>query len=251
MSAAPAPISPAAEAPLTEPARLLNVFAAPSSTFRDVRRVSRWWVPWLLITVFSYALIATVAQRVGFEQVTENQIKLSPRRAAQLDRLTPEQRAEQMARAAGITRAISYAFPVVNLVIFAVIAAVAMATFNFLLGAEISFPTSLGIVTYANLPGIIKAVLAMVLLLAGLTTENFNFSNPLASNPGALVDPGTAPGLYRLASSLDVFSMWVLVLAGIGFATVSKVKRTTSIAVMFGWYFFVVLVGAGFAALFS
>ncbi len=53
----PTPISPNLEpAPLSEPARILNTFIAPSKTFTDLQRKSSWWAPWLLISIVSICL---------------------------------------------------------------------------------------------------------------------------------------------------------------------------------------------------
>ena len=150
-----------------------------------------------------------------------------------------------------ITKAISYCFPIVLLISLAVIAVVLMVTFNFGMGQEIGFAESMAVVTYAHLPGIIKGVLATVSLYAGASPEGFNFENPLASNLGALIDVSEHPLLYRLGSAVDVFTIWVLILTGIGFACVSKLKRSTSLAVVFGWYALITLIGIGFAAAFS
>ena len=80
--------------------------------------------------------------------------------------------------------------------------------------------------------------------------EGFTFEHQLASNLGPLFDP-SSPFLYSVASSLDLFNLWTLILTGIGYSCVSKVKRGTCMAVVFGWWAVVVLVGAGFAALFA
>jgi hypothetical protein len=54
-----------------------------------------------------------------------------------------------------------------------------------------------------------------------------------------------------MASALDVLILWNIVLIGIGFACNSKVKRSTAIAIVVGWYFLYKLIGAGVAAVFS
>ena len=57
MAAAPVlPASPAPTpetAPLSEGARIVNTFIAPSKTFTDLRRSASWWAPWILIAVFA------------------------------------------------------------------------------------------------------------------------------------------------------------------------------------------------------
>jgi hypothetical protein len=40
-------------APLSEGARSVNTFIAPSKTFTDLRRNASWWGPWLLISIVS------------------------------------------------------------------------------------------------------------------------------------------------------------------------------------------------------
>ena len=126
-----------------------------------------------------------------------------------------------------------------------------MGTFNFAMGTEVPFNTSLAIVVYAQLPRIIRLVLAIISLFAGADPESFILANPVASNPGFLVDAGAHPALYALASSFDLFTFWTIVQIGIGFACVSKVKKSTAIAVVFAWYALIALVEAGFIAAFS
>jgi len=58
------------------------------------------------------------------------------------------------------------------------------------------------------------------------------------------MDPLASPLLFRLASPLDVIIIWILVLNPLGFAAVSKLKRGTTFAVVFGWYIALTLVMA-------
>jgi hypothetical protein len=238
----------AAPAPLSEPARIFNTFVAPTKTFTDLKRSARWWAPFVLIAVFSYALVFAVAQKIGFEQVTMNQMRLAPKRMARLEQAPPEQRQRAIDLSVSITKGISYAIPVVNLLYFMVVAAVLMASFNFGAGAEINFAKALAVCIYAYLPGVLKAILAVISIYAGVSPEGFNFQNPVATNPAILIDPATSPGLYTLASSLDIFGIWTLVLMAIGFSCVSKLKRSTTFAVVFGWWALILIVRTGWAA---
>ena len=156
----PTPISPNLEpAPLSEPARILNTFIAPSKTFTDLQRKSSWWAPWLLISIVSIAFMVVVDRQIGFEQVSRNQIAHSSR-AEQFEKLPPDQQAKQLQVSVSITRVISYSLPVINLIIFVIIAAVLMGTFNLAAGAAIPFGRTLAIVIYGSLTGLIGALLA-------------------------------------------------------------------------------------------
>jgi len=99
MAAAPvAPLSvPTPDAaPLSEGARIVNAFIAPSKTFADLRRNASWWAPFLLMVIVSTAFVYTVSAKIGFRRVTETQVQMSPKQAAQLDNLPADQREQQM-----------------------------------------------------------------------------------------------------------------------------------------------------------
>ena len=58
----------------------------------------------------------------------------------------------------------------------------------------------------------------------------------------------TNKALYALATSLDIITIWTLVLLGMGMATVAGVKRGSGYIAVFGWWAIVVLFGVGIAA---
>jgi hypothetical protein len=73
----------------------------------------------------------------------------------------------------------------------------------------------------------------------------------VATNPGYFLDPADSLFLYSLASALDIFMIWTLALGAIGFTCVSKLKRSTAIFGVFGWYVLFTLFFAGIGAAFS
>jgi Yip1 domain len=250
VSPLPAPAPAPQPAPLSEGARIVNVFIAPSKTFTDLRRNSGWWAPWLLISVFSIGFMFVVGQQISFEQVSRNQISQSAR-ADQFDKLPADQQARQLHIAALVTKYIGYGFPLILLISFAIIAGVLLAAFNLGAGAQVRFATALAIVAYGSLPGIIHATLSSVALFAGVDREGFNIQNPVASNPAYFMTPTGNKFLYGMASALDVFVIWNIVLVGIGFACNSKVKRSTAIILVAALFVLYKLVGSGLAAAFS
>jgi len=248
MSSTTYPVLPEGKA-LSEGERVIDTFIAPSKTFTDIRRSASWWLPFVLMVISSFALVFVVDKKLGMEKVVENQMALSPKQAEKLDQLPPDQRAAQMQTIVKFNRVVAYIYPVVLLVVAAIIAAVLLGTFNFGFGAELTFNQCLAVTMYSWLPGILKALIAILAVSIG-GAEGFTFQNPVASNLGALVDPSSR-FLYSVATSFDVFTIWVLVLAGIGYSCLTKVKRGTCMAVVFGWWLVVVLAGAGIAAVFA
>jgi len=184
------------------------------------------------------------------ETVTENQMRLNPKQMDKFEQLPPDQKATQMKIAAKITGYISYGWPLMTILVAAVLAGVLMATFNFGFGAEVKFGQAMAVTMYAFLPGIIRALIAMGVVGMG-AAEGFTFQNPVASNLGGLVDPSSSHFLYSVLSSIDIFNIWTLILTGIGYSCITKVKRGTCMGVVFGWWAAVTLVGAGIGALFA
>jgi len=249
MTTAAAPLP--GDAPLSEPSRIINSFIAPNKTFTDLRRNSSWWAPWILISVVALLFVYTVQVKVGFDQVIRNEIANNARSEAQLSRLPADQRAERLQGIIKFTQAVAYASPVTGLIAFVIIAAVLVATFNFGAGASIPFKTSLAVVTYGNLPTVVYSLLGILSLAVGVNPEGFNIKNPVATNPAYFLDPTGNRFVYGMASALDLFVLWTLILMAIGYSAVSKLKRSTAVAVIIGWYLVWKLVTSGAAVLFS
>lgn len=236
---------------LTQVQRVIYTFTAPSKTFNDIRRSTSWWLPFVLSIVFGYSFFFTVQAKVGWEQVTENSIKQSAKRAEQMDKLPADQRATQMKIAAAITEGIFAAIPIIALIINAVIAGVLLATINFGFAGKATFWEVFAVSWYAGLPGIIKVILGIASLLAGLAPESFNSQNFSGTNIGYYLPPDSNKALLSLATSFDAITLWSLALSGIGLAIVAKTKRSSGYIAVFGWWILLVFLGAGWQAAFS
>jgi hypothetical protein len=245
---APAPTPPPEPTPLPEGARIIDTFIAPSKTFTDLRRNASWWGPWLLISICALLFVYTMDRKVGFEQITRNEIAHSSR-AEQFEKLSPDDQAKQIRFSNTLIGYFSWGTPV-TIPIFLAIGTVGLwATFNFGAGANVPFKTAYAIMFYASLPSILGSILGAISMFAGVDPEGFNVKNPVATNPAHFMDRSGNKFLYEMASSLDIIAIWTIVLLGIGFACNSKVKRSTAIAVVAGWYLFWKLASAALASM--
>ena len=248
-----APVVPAAPMapdtpPLSEAERLIDTFIAPSKTFTDLRRNASWWAPWLLISIVSLLFIYVIQRQITFEQVTKNQISHS-KRADQFDKLPADQQAQQIQLSLKILRVFGYGSPVLILFYFLITTLVLWGTFK-VAGAETSFKTAYAIVMYASLPSILGALLGIVSMFAGVNPEGFDINNPVGTNLAYYLDPETTNKFLRgMASSLDLVTIWTIVLLGIGFACTSKMKRGTAIGIVVGWYLLFKLLTSALGAL--
>jgi TIR domain/Yip1 domain len=237
----------AARAGQTQVSRIINIFWVPSKTFKDIGRRADWWAPWILISVFSLAFIFTTGKQVGFEQINKNQIAHS-KRAEQFDKLPADQQAQQLQLSVKIFQFFAFGSPLLIL-FYALISTVAIwATFKVGFSADTTFGQAYAIGMYAKLPGIIGAIFGIISLFAGVNPEGFDINNPIGTNLAYYLNQDTTGKFMRgMASSLDVLVIWSIVLVGIGFASTSKVKRSTAIGIVAGWYLLYKLITSALA----
>lgn len=203
---------------LTQWQRVANTFTAPSKTFDDIRQGNKsWWLPFLISIAFVYVFFAAVTVRVGWDQVAQNAIHLNPKAEAKLDQAPPEQRAmslkfTQYAMEGGLA-----ASPIIAIAGTAIAAVVLLGTINFVFGGRAKFGSVFTVWMFAGLPGIIKFLLGTVVIFAGLAPESFNMENFAPTNAGAFLSAqDVGPALYRLATAVDVITIWTMILAGMG-----------------------------------
>jgi hypothetical protein len=180
----------------------------------------------------------------------DNQIHLNPKQEEKLAQAPPEQRAVSAKITLYVTEGAFIAGPLFVLGGIALLSLGLWGTINFAFGGKATYGSIFSMWFYAGLPGIIKPLLGTIVIFAGVTPETFNIKNYAPTNVAAFLNPiETNAALYSVASSLDLITIWTLVLLGIGVATVAGVKRSSGYIAVFGWWVIFVLIGAGIAAI--
>jgi len=238
---------PPSEPPISEPARILNTFIAPTKTFSDLQCNASWWGPFALVVLVTVLYAAVMERQIGFDQISRNEIARSSR-ADQFDKLPADQKAKQIEISAVITKYLSYGAFVFAIIAYLIMGGVLLGVFR-LADAVVSFKVALAIVIYGSLPWVIHALLGVLSMLVGVDKEAFSIRNPVGTNPAYFMDPNGNKFVLGLASAFDVFAFWSIVLIGIGFACNSRVKRSTAIAIVAAMFFVYKLIGAGLALL--
>ena len=230
----PLPSEAVATPALSEPQRIINTFVAPSKTFADIRRNPGWWVPWLLVSIVSMAFFYTVEKKVGFDTIVNTTMEHAPAFMQQaMESLTPEQRQQRLQGQITGQRFVSiYLSWLTYLILGLIAAALYMVAFNFVLEAGIPYKNSLAVFFYGMLPKIFFSLLAIIVLIRGVDPTGFNLENPINTNVAAFLDRwNTSRFLYHLLSFVDVFTIWSVILLGIGYARQSAKKISTGTAI--------------------
>jgi len=198
----------------------------------------------------SIGVTFTVDRQVGFGRVVENVILDSPKQEEQMQSLPADQRAVRMKGMAAGYKYVSYATPVIILLISAIGALINWASFNFGLGARTTFGQMFAVWMYASLPRLLSGLLTIVTVMFGGNAESFNIKNAVGTNPAYFM-PDAAPWLKTALSFFDVIGIWNVVLLVIGTSIVAKVSRGKAAAVVIGWWMLIFILSVASAAMTS
>ena len=249
-TATPAPAAPAPDSS-NSLSRIFGVLFSPKVTFASIAARPTWLLPVLLGVVVGLSVSFTMSKEIGWRMIVEKRIAQSASAQKRMEQLTADQRDNAIAQQAKFTPYFVYPVNVIAPFVGALLAAVIfLGAFNGIYGTKLTFRTSLGIVSYAWIPQLIYYILCIpILFLKDPATVDID--NMLASNPGALLPDDAARWLVALLSSLDIFTIWTVILFAIGFSATDTKKLSFSkafTAVLLLWLFGVACkVGIAFA----
>jgi len=233
---------PSAPAPAAEPApssfgRIFGVLFSPDATFASIARRPTWVAPLLVLLVLSIVSGFIMSSRIDWSAPA--------REAMEARKDVPREAQERAVRMAGaMGKVIAYAGPVFLVIILAIVAGILLLAFR-MFGGEGNFAQAWAATLYAYMPSVIKSIAFLIILVAKGETgvSPLAMATLVRSNPAFLFDPKTNPMGFALATNLDLFSLWVMVLLIIGFAHLAKVSKGKSAAVVVSLYIVKCLLG--------
>jgi hypothetical protein len=104
-------------------------------------------------------------------------------------------------------------------------------------GAKQTLGAALMVAAYANIVKVVGAIAVAIQVLL-LDTSSMNGVLRLSLGVGRFFDPDTAsPVLIALVGRLDVFTIWLTILLGIGLSVTGKISRSNAmIAAAIVWF---------------
>ena len=229
--------------------RVFGVFFSPKATFEDIVRKPSWVLPVVLLTLLSVAVSTAINQRINWREFMSQQIEKSPQSA----NMSAEQKEQRIEGGAKFSPPFTYAIGVLGPIIFVLVTAVAMwGAYNLLGGANTNFMTAFAITSHAALTGIVSSILfLMVLYLKPYGTVDLE--NPVATNLAAVLPEDAAKWLVALLKSIDIFTIWTLILLAIGFAATNpkKLRGSKAFTIAFSVWAVYVVCRVGSAWIFS
>ena len=225
--------APAAQ-PLSQVARVVDTFVAPSKTFADIRRSAAWWLPFVLLCVVSFAFAYAVLHKVGLPTLVDSIIHSNASLGDRIANSTPDQVATIRSSIETQFR-FMYIAPVFILIVALLVAGIFLGTANFVFGGKANYKQMLAVWFYGTMPLLGISLLTIITLFAGIQSDSFNIKNTVGTNVGYFLQGGDSPHwLSTLLSSVDVFAIWSAILLTIGISIVAGIKRSSAAIMVFG-----------------
>jgi len=203
---------------MTELGRLSGVFFEPSKAFADIAERPRWIVPVVIAILFGLTFAYAMSTHVGWEATVRQSIASSSRSAE----MPADQRELIIEKGAKAASVLGWVGGIVGPPFFTLlIAAVLTGIFNGMLGTELKFKQMFAITAYAFLVRAIYTVV-LVIIMYLKPPEDFDIRVSPFSLGAYLNRQETPKWLLALAGSLDLFTIWTIILLAIGFSVAAK-----------------------------
>ena len=153
---------------------------------------------------------------------------------------------------AKISPPVAYVFGVVGPIVgVLIVAGVMLLAYTLIGGANANFSVSMGIVSHAFVVSVLGSLL-LILILYLKPPGTVDLDNPVATNVGAFLPESTPKALMSLGKSIDVFSLWSLLLISVGFTAFNAKKlKGKSFAIAISIWAIYVAIKMGGAWIFS
>ena len=233
--------------------RIFGVLFSPKPTFESIVRRPTWILPLILIAVVSVGVIFTFSQRVGWRNFIIRQDQQNSRTQKQMESMTEEQREKLIDTQTKVAPIFAYVAVVVGpFIAVVVVGAVLMLAFNLIHGTKIEFVPSMAIVSYSWVPGIIGALLGILIIFLK-DPSTVDLDHLVASNGGAFVADDAPKWMLTLFTAFDLFVFWNMILMAFGFSAADpkKISFGKALGTVVGVWLIYVIVKVGLVAAFS
>jgi Yip1 domain len=226
--------------------RVLGALAAPADTFRSIAARPTWLAPLLVMMLLATVVTSMVSARIDMAQLIRHQLEATGSQPS-LEQI--DQRIETMKKFQPYLALLQglVAAPAVYLVC----ALLFWVAFK-LLGSDLSYKASFATTLHGLLPlGMVQALLAIPVIWnrASFTQDEARSGSFLASNLAAIAPDGVGPVARALLGSVDLFSIWSVLLLVVGYRIVARVSRGAALGVVLSLWLLGVALKAALVAI--
>ena len=224
-------------AKLWESLRLMcTVIVSPRRAYNRIEILRPFLLVWIAGCGFAVLQAFSIFHRVGVDAIMRSGLSQMP------ELKYTAQQIEVMKR----NTVAFFPFQLIGTALLWILTIIVVATLLFeidkrLIKNQRSYKTVLSIVTYAQMPQIFFSIAVCILLSLYPNSSQFNVNALVGTNAGLLVAPQSIPQFFRVfLGSLDVWTIWSIVLVSIGLSS-ERARLSKTLSYVFGlWFIFVV-----------
>jgi hypothetical protein len=205
-------------------ASLREILLAPGTFLPRAAERRFFWPAMAIAMVAAIAFSVAAVPRVDFEKAVMD--ALDARGGAA--QMTPNELEGALSTARRVGALASYGGSVVGPWLSALVAGVALWLGFKVAGGRPGFPGSFTVAAWGLVPGSLRALLSIPAVLARTRIAPEALDRLLPSSLGAFLPAGATGPLAALLWSVDLFSLWAVVLVSVGMAGVAQVSRRRS-----------------------
>ncbi|MDB4917445.1 MAG: Yip1 protein [Gemmatimonadetes bacterium] len=196
----------------------LDIFYAPASVF--ARRINSGWTIPLLVVVILSALIF-VANTGVMQPLMDAEFT---RGMAAAMKKNPSFTPEMAEKARGITEKFAILIVILGLPVSIFCVGVFLWVIGKLFDARQTLSAALMVAAYSYMPRVVEGVLAGV---QGLLMDPSTLTGrlKLSLGVGRFLDPDGSPVMLAALGRIDVFTIWITILLGIGLSVTGRISR--------------------------
>ena len=209
-------------------ATAVAVLTAPQRGLALVVERRRSLTVLLAATAVSLLFAVVAAPRLDFDKAAAAQLELAPSAAE----MTPFQREEAVVQARKIGTVGIYAGSAFSPTLTVLAAAFFLWLAFKVAGTSPPFKGTLAVVAHGMLPVLLAPLLLLPALVARAPVDPMGLGRLLPSNLGAFLPDQASPVLLALATSIDLFSIWAVVLLTLGMATLTGASKRRAATVV-------------------
>ncbi len=207
--------------------RPINVLLDPNNTFVSIARRPTWVTPLVMLMLLATLTSTLAFGKMDVAQAVREQFAARGQTANQ----------EQIDQGVTFFENLRGVAVLITLLGFPLIMMAVALVFWFafqLAGQEIDYGTSLSVTLHSMMPMAVASLLTLPVIISrdSITQREMMSGNVLVSNLSFLASSDAAPAWVALLSSLDLFSLWTVILLVIGYRTVAKTSTAKACAVV-------------------
>ena len=232
------PAAPTPPTPLLTPlACLAGVFFRPTRVFDSLARRPTWWVPFLLTMAVFFLFYFGSLAHFDTHQAFQKALQHPNPQAWQFTSMPPGQRAKLETTIQRIVRYSWIGGPLLILLYRAIEAALLLSIFRLAFHADINFRQMNAVVWHSSLPDLISFLPLAVKPFFGHALDSVQFKNLGYADLGYYFNPATTPrALYAVVSSINLCTVWSILLLAIGLVLVAHTKRIHGVIAALLWW---------------